>query len=315
MARDYYQLLGVSRGASPKEIKQAYRKLARKLHPDVNPGDKAAEARFKEVNAAYEVLSDAEKRKKYDRYGDQWEHADQIEQAQRRGSRARAAGPEGFSIRDLGDMGLDGLFDLFRGGARRGRPRVATADVPVELTLEEACQGTSRVLQLQGMEPCATCGGSGQIAGAVCHVCQGQGAVIKPRRIEAKIPPGVAEGSRVHIGGSGGLGGDVYLRVSLRPHDRFERRGDDLYTDASVPLTIAVLGGEAKVRTLTGEVALKVPHLTQNGKLFRLAGLGMPHLNGGGKKGALYARLKVVLPEKLSDKEQGLFEELKSLGG
>jgi molecular chaperone DnaJ len=313
-AKDYYQILGVKRDASAKEIRQAYRRLARKLHPDVNPGDKAAEARFKEVNAAYEVLSDPEKRKKYDRYGEHWEHADQFEAAQRQGGFRGRTGGRSFSFDPDGE-GLGGIFDsLFRGfgGARRAtRPRAQAVEAPVELTLEEAYQGVTRSLQLQGPEPCVTCGGSGQIAGAVCHVCQGQGAVVRPRRIEAKIPAGVHDGSRVHIGG-GGLG-DIYLRVSVRPHERFQRRGADLHTEVTVPLVDAVLGGEAKVPTLKGQVALTIPRLTQNGKVFRLAGLGMPHLHGDGK-GSLYAKVKVALPEKLSEKEQKLFEELKGLG-
>jgi molecular chaperone DnaJ len=326
MARDYYDVLGVSRTADQKQVRQAYRKLARKLHPDVNPGDKNAEARFKEVNAAYEVLSDADKRKKYDRYGDRWQYADQIEEAQRQGGfRTRRGGTQGFTFDSSGARdgqggafefsdipGLDGLFDLFRGGGRRGRPQPRATEVPVEITLEEACNGTTRVFELTSQERCATCGGSGEIAGAACHVCQGQGAVLKPHRIEAKIPAGVADGARVRIRGS--AVGDLYLKVAVRPHDRFERRGDHLYTEVTVPLSVAVLGGEARVKTLKGEVALTVPRLTQNGKTFRLAGLGMPKANSSGKKGDLFAKVKVVLPEKLSPKEEKLFEELKSLG-
>jgi molecular chaperone DnaJ len=326
MARDYYEVLGVGRGSDQKQIRQAYRKLARKLHPDVNPGDKNAEARFKEVNAAYEVLSDVEKRKKYDRYGDRWQYADQIEEAQRQ-ARAQGGGgrrftfdfsgrgaPQGdFEFRDLGDIGgLGDLFNLFRGGggSRRTRQQPRATEVPVEITLEEAYNGTTRVFELTSQEPCSTCGGTGEVAGAACHVCQGTGAVIKPHRIEAKIPTGVADGGRVHIRASGV--GDLYLKVKVRPHERFERRGDDLITEASVPLSVAVLGGETRVRTLKAEVALTIPRLTQNGKTFRLKGLGMAKSDG--KKGDLLARVKVVLPEKLSQKEEKLFEELKTLG-
>jgi molecular chaperone DnaJ len=320
MARDYYDTLGVGRTSDHKQIRQAYRKLARKLHPDVNPGDKNAEARFKEVNAAYEVLSDAEKRKKYDRYGDRWQYADQIEEAQRQAGsrfRARPGGRQEFTF-DFSDadnplgQGIGSLFDLFRGGGRRGRPQPRATEVPVEITLEEAYSGTTRVFELTSQERCSTCGGSGEIAGAACHVCQGQGAALKPHRIEAKIPAGVRDGARVHIRSSDI--GDIYLKVAVRPHERFERRGDDLYTDLTVPLTVAVLGGEAPVKTLKGEVALTIPRLTQNGKTFRLAGLGMPNANGAAKKGCLYARVKVVLPEKLSTKEEKLFEDLKTLG-
>ena len=330
MARDYYETLGIGRSANQKEIRQAYRRLARKLHPDVNPGDKSAESRFKEVNAAYEVLSDPEKRKKYDRYGDRWEMADQIEDAQRQ---ARARGGrrgEQFYTFDFGDgpgrggrseafefsdaPGMESLFDLFRGGgaSRRTRQQPRATEAPVEISLEEAYTGTARVFEINSQERCPTCGGSGEVAGAVCHTCQGQGAVMKPHRIEAKIPPGIADGARVRIRGDSI--GDVYLRVKVRPHERFERRGDDLYTEVEVPLSVAVLGGEARVKTLKGEVALTIPRLTQNGKTFRLRGLGMPHHNGNSKRGDLYAKAKVVLPEKLSAKEEKLFEELKALG-
>lgn len=325
-AKDYYQILGVKRDASQKEIRQAYRRLARRFHPDVNPGDKAAEARFKEINEAHEVLSDPEKRKKYDRYGDQWQYADQIEEARRRGgARGFAYGPRGVFDFDLGDLrdlgGLGTIFEgLFRGG-RRGTTRRRGADMQyaVDVALEEAFRGTTRTIQLSAEEPCSTCGGSGQVAGAICHVCEGSGVTLRARRLEVKIPPGVHTGSKVRVAGEGGAGmvggprGDLYLVVSVRPHPQFERRGDDLHTEIQVSLTEAVLGGEVEVPTLDGRVMLKVPALTQNGKVFRLAGKGMPHLNGSGM-GDLYARVSVNLPEKLSEKEQKLFEELRAAG-
>jgi molecular chaperone DnaJ len=333
MAKDYYSVLGVGRGASEKEIRSAYRKLARKYHPDVNPGDKAAEARFKEINQANEVLSDAEKRRKYDKYGDQWEYADQIEEAQRqRGARYAAGGNGGyqhFEVNDLGDLSdlgdLGSVFgNLFRrggGGTRTARATRRGADLqqPVEVTLEEAYHGTARTIEMVVQEPCPTCGGSGEIAGAVCHTCQGAGIVQRPRRIEVKIPAGVATGSKVRIAGEGepGLGGgkkgDLMLLVTVRKHARFERRGDDLYEDIDVPLTDAVLGGEAEVPTMTARVMLKVPPLTQNGKSFKLGGLGMPRLGKDGK-GDLYARVRVRLPESLDDKQRELFEQLKEAG-
>ena len=319
MARDYYQVMGVPRNASDKDIRKAYRRLARQHHPDVNPGDKAAGARFKEINAAYEVLSDAEKRRKYDRYGDQWQYADQIEQAQRQSAGRWSFGRGGAF--DLGDINLSGdLGDLFQGifrgsGRRPGRQRGRDVQQPVEVTLDEAYHGTARVLQMEREEPCPTCGGQGQVAGALCHVCRGAGAVVKPRRLEVKIPPGVREGSRVHVAGEGGVGpagtGDLYLVVSVRPNHRFERRGDDLYTEVDIPLTDAVLGGEVQVPTLTSRVMLKVPPLTQNGRSFRLNGLGMPRLGGNGK-GDLYARVKVKLPQELSPQERELFEKLRA---
>jgi molecular chaperone DnaJ len=325
--KDYYQILGVKRDASQKEIRQAYRRLARRYHPDVNPGDKAAEARFKEINEAHEVLSDAEKRKKYDRYGDQWQYADQIEEARRRaGGRGFAYGPGStfdFDLRDLGGLGgdLGSIIEgLFRGG-RRGttRRRAADTQYAVEVTLEEAFHGTARTIQLSAEEPCSTCGGSGRVAGAICHVCEGSGATLRARRLEVKIPPGVRTGSKVRVAGEGGAGmagaprGDLYLAVSVRLHPQFERRGDDLHTEVQVSLTQAVLGGEVEVPTLDGRVMLKMPALTQNGKVFRLAGKGMPRLQGNGK-GDLYARVSVKLPERLSEKERKLFEELRAGG-
>ena len=164
--------------------------------------------------------------------------------------------------------------------------------MPVELTLEEAYQGVTRSLQLASAEPCPTCGGSGQVAGALCHICQGQGVVAKPRRIEAKIPAGVHDGSRVHIGG-GGLG-DVYLRVAVRPHPRFERRGADLHTEVSVPLLDAVLGGEARVKTLKGEVALTIPPPDPERKGVPTGRAWGCPISTAAARGNLYAKVKVV---------------------
>jgi molecular chaperone DnaJ len=318
--KDYYIILGVKRGASDKEIRQAYRRLARKYHPDVNPGDKAAEEKFKEINAAYEVLSDPEKRRKYDLYGDQWQYADQFEEARRQGGQrwswsGRGAPFEGFDPGGFGDLGdlLGGLFSGTRTRSGRGEDVQHMAEV----TLAEAYHGTTRVLHIQSEEPCATCGGSGRLVGAVCHVCQGSGLTMRPRRLEVKIPPGVSDGSRVRVagegrGGRGGSKGDLYLVISVRPHERFSRRGDDLHTEVEAPLLDAVLGGEVAVPTLKGKAMLKMPPLTQNGRVFRLAGLGMPHL-GGGSKGDLYAKVKVILPADLSPEERELFEKLKAM--
>ncbi len=320
MARDYYEILGVPRNASDKEIRQAYRRLARKYHPDVNPGDKAAEEKFKEINAAYEVLSDPEKRRKYDKYGDRWQYADQIEEMQRRagarGFRFGEGAPFEFDLGDLGDLGLGSIFDLFRRG-RRARP--ADLTYSVEVTLQEAYTGATRLLQLTAQEPCATCGGAGEIAGALCHVCQGAGVIERTRRLEVKIPPGVRDGSRVRIAGEGQAGadgrrGDLYLLVSVRPDPRFTRKGDDLEQTVSVPFTDLVLGGEVQVPTVTGRVALKIPPLTQNGRVFRLRGLGMPHLENPQTKGDMYVKVVAKLPERLDEREKALFEELKALG-
>lgn len=320
MAQSYYDILGVKRGASDKEVRSAYRKLARKLHPDVNPGDSAAEARFKEVTGAYEVLSDPEKRRKYDQYGDKWEYADQIEEMQRQRGARFTGGNGGFQTFDAGDLGS--VFSTFfgRGGGARTMSRRGTdVQQPVEVTLEEAYHGTTRTLELLSQEPCPTCGGSGQIAGATCHTCQGYGQIQRPRRLEVKIPAGVATSSKVRIphegqpGIGGGQRGDLLLVATVRPHPRFERKGDDLYEDVDVPVTVAVLGGEVEVRTVTAKVMLKVPPMTQNGKAFKLAGLGMPRLNREGK-GDLHARVRIRLPEHLDDEQRKLFEELRAAG-
>ncbi|HYM16345.1 MAG TPA: J domain-containing protein [Dehalococcoidia bacterium] len=326
MAQDFYGLLGVKRGASEKEVRSAYRKLARKLHPDVNPGDKAAEARFKEINNAYEVLSDPEKRGKYDKYGERWEYADQIEEMERqRGARSATGngggGFQSFDVHDLGDLGS--VFTSFFGGrgagARTMVRRGSDVQQPVQVSLEEAYHGTTRTLELLTPEACATCGGSGQIAGATCHACQGYGQVQRPRRIEVKIPAGVTTGSKVRVSkeGESGIGGgergDLLLVISVQAHPRFERRGDDLFEDVDVPLTVAVLGGEVEVPTLTARVMLKLPPMTQNGRLFKLAGLGMPRLHKAGK-GDLHARVRVRLPEQLDDAQRAIFEELRAAG-
>ncbi len=318
--KDYYSILGVKRGASEQEIKQAYRRLARKHHPDVNPGDKTAEARFKEINEAFEVLSDAEKRRKYDQFGDQWQYADQFARAggQQAPNSGRGAAQE-FRFEE-GDMDslFGNLFQDLRGGAfgRRSRPRQGRdLEHPVEVTLEEAFQGTSCTISLAAEEPCPSCGGTGRIQNVRCSACQGLGVVTRLKRLEVKIPPGVKDGSRVRIagkgeaGGAGGASGDLYLVISVKPHGQFERRDDGLYVDVAIPLTVAVLGGEVEVPTLKGRLALKIPPETRNGRTFRLVGQGMPRL-GDSSRGDLLARVDVVLPTHLSPEEKKLFERL-----
>ncbi|MEE8346849.1 MAG: DnaJ domain-containing protein, partial [Dehalococcoidia bacterium] len=209
-SKSFYDILGVSRSASEKELRQAFRRLARKHHPDVNPGDKQAERRFKEINHAYEVLSDSEKRTKYDRYGERWEQAEAFEKARQAGGGVRFA--QGFDLGDLfggGGGSFERIFESFLGRRPDGRPsgrgptRGQNVETVTEVTLEEAFQGTTRLLEMQSEEACDTCSGSGQIAGAVCHVCQGGGAVLRPKRLEVKIPSGVRDGSRVRIAGAG----------------------------------------------------------------------------------------------------------------
>jgi molecular chaperone DnaJ len=325
--KNYYDILGIRKDASDKDIKQAYRRLARKYHPDVNPGDKSAEAKFKEVNAAYEVLSDNEKRKKYDKFGDKWQYADQFEQAQQQQTQYRRYSPGGgMDFRNEGDIGgMDSLFDeLFGGGRGRGSSRRVhqrqgeDLESSIEITLEEAFSGTSRNIDLQSEEPCTVCKGSGRIQNLPCSVCRGTGVVPKINRLEVKIPAGVTTGSRVRIAGkgqagyNGGTPGDLFLNITISPHTVFEREGNDLHTNILVPLATAVLGGEVQVPTLKGKLALKIPPETQNGRVFRLAGQGMPSLKKGGK-GDILAKVNVILPTKLTEKEKELFRQLGQL--
>jgi curved DNA-binding protein len=284
--RDYYRTLGVPRDASAKEIKRAYRRLARELHPDRNPEDGMAEERFKQVNEAYEVLGDPEKRRKYDRLGANWKQWERMSGDPRHsGFRPGRGGVEYVNLDDiLGGGGDFGFFDrIFGGRARpagsygpRARPAPAR-EQPVDVTLEEACAGTRRVVSVDG------------------------------RRLEVKIPPGVDTGARVRVGVPGG---DLYLRVRVLHHDLFERRGDDLHCDVPVDLYTAVLGGDIRVPTLTGAVNLKIPRETQGGRTFRLRGQGMPRLRQPERRGDLLARVRVVIPEALTDEEQALFREL-----
>jgi DnaJ-class molecular chaperone len=319
--KDYYATLGVSRTASDKEIKQAFRKLARKHHPDVNPNDKSAEARFKEVNEAYEVLGDPEKRRKYDELGANWR---MYEQQAQQGPQAGAGFPGGGAWHvDFGGGGrpmteaemrdlfgeedpFSDFFKTFFGGVgsqpgTRGRAgRQARArkgrDVEheLELTLEDAARGVTERL-------------------AINH----DGTA---RTVDVRIPAGVGDGSRVRVAGEGEHGeggaasGDLYLRLRLRPHSQFERKGRDLYVKVPVRVTTAVLGGEAEVPTLTGKtLRLKIPAETQNGQVFRLKGHGMPAVGKPEDKGDLYATVAVELPRNLSSEARQHYEALSRL--
>jgi curved DNA-binding protein len=308
--RDYYRILGVPKSASDKEIKAAYRKLARKHHPDMNQGKKESEARFKEINEAYEVLGDPDKRKRYDELGSNW---DAFSRRGARGGGGPGGWPGGVRIEyeDLGGAG-GGFSDFFRtffgggfGGAG-GRGGFAgqgfapdedafgppgDAEGEVELTLAEVLKGTTREVRVGG---------------------------DKPRRVEVRIPPGMREGSRVRIAGEGGhrgggRRGDLFLRVKIAPDPAFERQGDDLATVVRVPLTAAVLGGEAQVPTLDGTVGIKIPPETPAGRVFRLRGHGLPRQGEKGR-GDLLATLAIELPRHLSGRQKELFEELRRSG-
>jgi curved DNA-binding protein len=315
--KDYYKTLGVKKNASEKDIKRAFRKLARKHHPDVNPDDPQAEERFKEVNEAYEVLSDPDKRSKYDRLGADWQRFQHT--GGRPGdfdwSRWSAGGaPGGAHVRYGRPEDMEDLFgssspfsDFFSqifggraGAARSGATRAGTGgyqyqvqpqrgqdyEQQVEITLQEAYHGTGRILQKEG------------------------------QRLEVRIPAGAKTGTRVRMtgqgamGGAGGLAGDLYLRVHVRPDAQFERKNDDLHTTIRASLYTMVLGGEIEVPTMAGNVVLTIPAGTQSGRTFRLRGRGMPKLRQPDQQGNLYAKVEAQLPVNLTPRQRELFEEL-----
>lgn len=298
--KDYYKILGVDRDADDKTIKQAYRRLARKFHPDVSKVKGGAE-RFKEISEAYAVLSDPEKRKRYDSLGPDWHRYAQAGSGPFEGFRVHFGGGGGglgeaggfsdFFRTIFGDPGRGG-GDLFadldqevRRTRRAGPARGEDVQASLEVSLEEAYRGSRKTLDLDG------------------------------RHLEVKIPPGVDTGSRVRVtgggasGGAGGDRGDLYLLVTVRPHPFFDRKGDDLYLELPLTVAEAALGTEVQVPTFKGNVSMRVPPETSSGKTFRLRGYGMPRLKGGGA-GDQYVRIKVVIPTGLSAREKALFEEL-----
>jgi DnaJ-class molecular chaperone len=328
--KDYYQILGVPKSATEKEIKAAYRKLARKWHPDANLDDaKAAEEKFKEIQEAYEVLGDPEKRQKYDALGSDWEHAsEQAEQQQRyragRSSRTFTFG--GFDQNgDLGGSGFSDFFETFFSGI--GRQETDYTGVPrrgkdlegtIELSLRDAYSGGTKSVTLQVDDVCSVCGGTGLKARKVCQTCHGTGRVVKTKTLEVRIPAGVRDGSRIRLLGQGGSGihggppGDLYLTVKLQDDATFERAGDDLFVELPVGVYTLVLGGQVRVPTLSGEVQMTIPPETQNEQLLRLAGKGMPHAQGGGY-GDEYVRVISRLPHHLTERERELFRELAAM--
>jgi curved DNA-binding protein len=304
--KDYYKILEVGKSASSDEIKRAYRRLARKYHPDVNPGDKQAEERFKEINEAHEVLTDPQKRAKYDQLGASYH------QWQRRGapggfdwSQWMSGFPGGTRVEyassfdDIfGGGSFSDFFNAIFGGMGMGSSRTGAAShrgqdytQPLDITLEEAFSGTTRIVQVGG------------------------------QRLEVKIPVGVKTGSRVRVRGKGGTGrgggprGDLFLRVNVLPHQRFERVEDNLCCDVDVDLYTAVLGGSVPVSTLKGTRTLKIPPETQNGRTFRIKGQGMPSLKSKGARGDVFVRVQVKIPQHLSPKEKALFQQLTDLRG
>lgn len=306
--KDYYKILGVDRNASEDEIKKAFRKLAMKYHPDRNPGDKKAEETFKDINEAYEVLSDPEKRRRYDQLGESYTRWQQAGGAPGgfNWNEWFSGAPGGVRVEytnldDLFGSGAGGFSDFFQaifggmgGGAatrtatRTARSRPPAVEHPVEITLQEAYRGTERTVTIDG------------------------------RRLQVKIPPGADNGTKVRMAGVGqpgpnGTRGDIYLVVQVTPDPRFERKGNDLYTDFDLDLYTAVLGGEARVHTPDGQVVLTIPPGTQPGQTFRLAGRGMPHLRNPQNRGDLFARARVTLPRNLTPQQREYFEKLARL--
>lgn len=288
---DYYQVLGLDKGASEADIKKAYRKLARKYHPDLNPGDQDANRKFQQINEAHEVLSDPDKRKKYDQYGQDWQHAEQFEQA-RRAQQQQGRSEEAFTYEGGFEEGaFSDFFEAMFGGARQargGRRGFRGQDLHAELplSLREAYHTHTRTLNLRG------------------------------KQIRITVAAGIADGQKIRLKGygapgmNGGPAGDLYITFTVTPDPRYQRKGDDIYIAEELPLYTAVLGGEHIVETLGGRVKLQVPPLTQNNATVRLKGKGFPVYRQEGKFGDLYVRWTVKLPESLSDRQKSLFEEL-----
>ena len=327
--KDYYESLDLPRTATADEIKKSHRRLARKYHPDLNPGDKEAEARFKAVQEAYEVLSDPKKRERYDRLGHRWQAGDDFRPPPN--YREDAGGFEdfgGYSANYGADEnGFSDFFEtLFRGrggfgGGRRGPRRAAFRsrghDVEAELTitLEEAHRGARRHMTLELDESCPDCGGTGRKGDKPCPTCQGVGTRPGRRTIEVSIPAGVRDHSVLRLAGQGGAGegggpsGDLLVRIRLQPHSRFMLEGvDDLVMELPVAPWEAVLGARIDVETLDGKVNLRIAPGSQTGQRLRLRGQGLARRRSG--RGDLYVRLKVVVPTSPTEAEQKLFQEL-----
>jgi molecular chaperone DnaJ len=353
VATDYYAVLGVDRGASEADIKSAYRSLARRHHPDVAEDKATAEARFKEINEAYEVLSDPQKRQMYDRYGN---------------AQPGAGGPGGFG--GFGQTeGFSDLFDVFFGAARgsaaqrSGPTRGADLRYDLQITLDEAFRGIEREISFNHLGSCETCrgtgarpgslitscdrcggtgtmrsarqtplgqfvtqttctkcNGEGQIVPSPCETCRGRGRIERPRTLTVRIPPGVDDGSRIRISGNGesgargGPAGDLYVYLSIAPHPRFKRDASDISSDVPISFTQAALGAKIQVESLEGPVELAIGPGTQSGSVYRLRGRGMPHVRGHGR-GDQLVTVHVVVPTKLSRRERDLLEDFARAGG
>jgi molecular chaperone DnaJ len=340
--KEYYDILGVNKDASTDDIKKAYRKLARKFHPDLNPGDKAAEKKFKEVNEAYEILSDPKKREEYDQCG--------------KAAFEGAQGFEGFRSQDFGfgfGGGTDDLFsDIFSSFRQDDIPmKGPDLETSMDITLEEAFRGATRYITLKREVACSSCGGSGAEASQVCSRCKGAGSVKQSRgvfrlsqpcpackgngrvvtkvcstcrgkgstastgTVKVKIPPGADTGSRLRLKGMGGAGqkggppGDLYIELAVKPHPVFTRAGTSVYVDVPVTFTDAVLGGKIKVPTLDGSVTMTLPEGTDSGKKFKLKGKGIPSRKTGAR-GDEFAVIKIIVPKNVDEKTKEALHEV-----
>lgn len=350
---DLYEVLGVDRTASPDDIKRSYRKLARELHPDANPDDREAEARFKDVSAAYEVLSDPDKRAQYDRFGS---------------SGPGGAGADGFgfgSVQDIFEAFFGGGGGFNATGGRSGRPRGADLEVALDVDFEQAVFGTEASVSVRSAErcevcdgtgaaegsspvTCTTCGGAGQVRQVrqsflgqmvtqvscpacggggqtisdPCPNCGGEGRIVGPVDYDVRVPAGIDDGATLRLTGRGAVGprggtsGDLYVHVRVRPHERFERHGIDLHEVLSIPLTQATLGAALDYETLDSTEELSIPPGTQTGDVIRLRERGVPRLEGRGRgRGDLIVTLRVVTPTDLDDEQETLLRQLAELRG
>ncbi len=327
--KDYYQTLGVERTASDEEIRKAFRKLARQYHPDVAKDKKTAEEKFKEINEAYEVLSDPEKRRKYDALGANWKQGAEFRPPPgwEHGAWRSGGGREPFTDFHFGGTGFSDFFEQFfgsTGGRRAGSAfsedfrehsqRGQDVEADIMVTLEEALNGSIRPVSLRRQTVCERCGGSGEINHRTCPVCHGTGETSKVDNYKVKIPAGVREGQRLRLAGRGesGVGsapaGDLFLRVRLAKHPDYRVEGDDLHYDLDLAPWEAVLGTQVTVPTLDGRVSIKIPAGAQNGQKMRVRSHGLPQHGGG--RGDLYVALQVQVPERVSENERTLWERL-----
>jgi len=327
MANDFYALLGVDRRADEKTIKSAYRKLARKYHPDVNPGDKQAEAKFKEISNAYEVLGDAEKRKLYDKYGAQWEDAQRLKEQGYDPGPGGSGGSGGFDFSDVGGGGgfstiFEQFFNQGRAAPQSDRPKSAQPkdiELEVKVSLEEIDGGSRRILTYQSQDACKTCEGTGYVRARSsqlerCPTCGGLATLAAQRKVEVKIPLGIASGQKLRVPGGGSRGangrsGDLYVLVAESEHPKFKRIGGDLETEVDVPLAKALLGGEIEVETLRGTVMMKISQCTQSGQRFRLSNQGISKLKSA-DRGSLTVKIKISMPKIMSPKVREFAEAM-----